>query len=418
LVLDIAYVGNHGAKLLGRTDDNQAPSGPGWNAIIPAGPNAGKTLLQVCNSTMTSATCDASKLSSTAFGGGSVCGVPIQVACSPQALFTGTVQANKPFGLQYPYIGVIARVWNRDFSNYEALQMSLTARNFHGFSLNTGYTYGKALGIGNNNNDGVNIDAYNVREEYGPLATDVRHRLTTSITYAIPERKSVAGLLTGWKLNNLIHYQTGLSWAPTDTRDFQGVGKPTSPAVGRWNFSGNPSDFVTDYHGVSFPIFHPAGAAPPAATAAGTNPQVPGSNYTASDLAINTPVCSTNAASMATLQAFGCWTEGNSVLTPPAPNTYGNAVKGTFRGPGYWNLDTSVTKMQKITERLSAEFRGEFFNILNHPDFSNPAVSLNQCTASSCTFGKTSATPDVAAVNAVLGSGGQRRIQLGVKLIF
>jgi hypothetical protein len=405
VVLDVAYVGNHGTKLLGRTDDNQAPSGPGWNAVVPSGANAGKTLLQVCNLTGTASTCDAGKLDNkTLFTNG-------QTALG---LFTNTVQAAKPFGLKYPYIGVIARVWNRDDSNYDALQMSLTARNYHRLSINTGYTFGKALGIGDNNNDGVSIDAYNPRMQYGPLATDVRHRLTTSLTYAFPERRGYAGLLQGWKMNNLIHYQTGLSWAPTDTRDFQGVSK----AVSRWNFSGNPNDFVTDYNGVQFPIFHPAGATVPAPAATGNNPQVPGTNYAASDLAINTAACTTNAASMAALQAFGCWTEGSSALTPPAPNTYGDAVKGIFRGPHYWNLDTSVTKTQKFTERLSAEFRGEFFNILNHPVFSNPAVSLNQCTASTCTFGKTSTTPDVAAGNAVLGSGGARRIQLGVKLIF
>lgn len=415
VVLDVAYVGNHGTKLLGRTDDNQAPSGPGWNAVIPSGANAGLTLLQVCNNTKTAGTCEAGKLDNkTPFSAGLMCGVPIPQPCTALALFTGTVQAAKPFGTKYPYIGVIARVWNRDDSNYNALQMSLTARNFHRFSINTGYTFAKALGIGDNNNDGVSIDAYNSRMQYGPLATDLQHRLTTTVTYAVPDMMAFHGLLQGWKVNNLIHYQTGLPWAPTDTRDFQGVSKSTS----RWNFSGNPDDFVTDYHGVQFPIFHPAGATPPAATAAGTNPQAPGTNYTASDLAINTAACSTNAASMATLQAFGCWTEGNSVLTPPALNTFGNAVKGVFRGPRYWNLDTSVTKTQKFTERLSAEFRAELFNILNHPVFTNPAASLNQCTASTCTFGKTSATPDVAAGNAVLGSGGARRIQLGVKLIF
>ena len=97
---------------------------------------------------------------------------------------------------------------------------------------------------------------------------------------------------------------------------------------------------------------------------------------------------------------------------------YGTAVKNPFRGPGYWNLDTSLAKTQKFTERVSAEFRAEIFNIFNHPNFAQPGTSLNSCTLSSCTFGKTTATPDVAAVNPVLGSGGQRRVQFGVKIIF
>ena len=44
-----------------------------------------------------------------------------------------------------------------------------------------------------------------------------------------------------------------------------------------------------------------------------------------------------------------------------------------FRDAGFRNWDLSITKLFTFKERLKAEFKVEFFNILNHPDFSNPS---------------------------------------------
>jgi hypothetical protein len=92
-------------------------------------------------------------------------------------------------------------------------------------------------------------------------------------------------------------------------------------------------------------------------------------------------------------------------------------TRGLLSGPSFWNLDMSVSKRQAITERLSAEFRAEFFNIFNHPVFAQPEDGLG-CEAGDCVLGQTFETPDVASTNPVLGTGGQRRVQFGVKLIF
>ena len=139
-------------------------------------------------------------------------------------------------------------------------------------------------------------------------------------------------------------------------------------------------------------------------------------------MAINNSLCTAHAASLATLSAFACWVEGNSVLTPPALGTSGNAPRNLFSGASYWGADTSVSKTQKFTERFSAEFRGEFFNIFNHPNINNPpAANLNlssPCNINTCQFATVTQTPDVAATNPVLGSGSSRRVQLGAKLIF
>jgi hypothetical protein len=93
-------------------------------------------------------------------------------------------------------------------------------------------------------------------------------------------------------------------------------------------------------------------------------------------------------------------------------------MRGLFSGPSYWALDFSVTKRQTITERLSAEFRAETFNSLNHPAIGQPGTGVSSCTTDSCSFGIPSNTPAVAATNSFLGNGGPRRMQFGVKLIF
>ena len=61
--------------------------------------------------------------------------------------------------------------------------------------------------------------------------------------------------------------------------------------------------------------------------------------------------------------------------------------RNTIIGPGFVNLDFSVTKDTKITERFNLEFRAETFDLLNHPNFGDPVL-----TATSASFGIIGAT--------------------------
>jgi hypothetical protein len=88
-------------------------------------------------------------------------------------------------------------------------------------------------------------------------------------------------------------------------------------------------------------------------------------------------------------------------------------------------LDFSVTKIFKFKETKSVQFRAEAFNLFNHPNISNPFGgpggdnSFTDPTAGAgAGFGFRNSTPDVVSSNAVLGSGGPRAIQLGLKFIF
>jgi hypothetical protein len=107
--------------------------------------------------------------------------------------------------------------------------------------------------------------------------------------------------------------------------------------------------------------------------------------------------------------------QGGGILTPPAYGTIGNASRNIFRSPNYYNVDLSVSKLWKFKERYSAQFRAEFFNLFNRPDFSIPAA-IDPNVGPNGQFGCSCATPDSA--NPVLGSGGPRHIQFGLKLTF
>jgi hypothetical protein len=105
------------------------------------------------------------------------------------------------------------------------------------------------------------------------------------------------------------------------------------------------------------------------------------------------------------------------VLTPPAPATFGNAGRNIFRGPGFRDWDFSVSKIWKLNERVGIQFRGEVFNILNHPSFD--VFSLNNDVSDPTSVGTPAFTPDLgSASNPVLGTGGPRHIQLGVKVLW
>ena len=83
---------------------------------------------------------------------------------------------------------------------------------------------------------------------------------------------------------------------------------------------------------------------------------------------------------------------------------FGNSGIGIILGPGQVNFDFSVLKVTPITEKQSVQFRAEFFNGFNHPQFDNPVTTQN--TAGS-TFGVIQST----ATN-------PRIIQFALKYIF
>ena len=73
-----------------------------------------------------------------------------------------------------------------------------------------------------------------------------------------------------------------------------------------------------------------------------------------------------------------------------------------------------MIKVFKFGERFTLEARGEVFNLLNHPNFADPVHDLSDGAG----LGLAQFTPEIAASNPVIGSGGSRHSQLGAKIIW
>jgi hypothetical protein len=104
----------------------------------------------------------------------------------------------------------------------------------------------------------------------------------------------------------------------------------------------------------------------------------------------------------------------------PDPGSDGSP-RNIFVGPGYWNLDAAVNKKFPITERVSVQFRAEFFNALNHANFDNPQnVSGGSNSILATTFGRTCcATVAPPSTQTIIQTGESARvIQLALKLQF
>ena len=93
--------------------------------------------------------------------------------------------------------------------------------------------------------------------------------------------------------------------------------------------------------------------------------------------------------------------------------TYGNLGRNTVNGPGTNKTRFAVVKNTALTERMKLQFRAEFFNLFNHPQFNVPNLSVfSSSGAYSGTAGRITLTDGT-----VPGLGG-RNIQFGLKLTF
>jgi len=320
-----------------------------------------------------------------------------------------------PYAASFPYLQFINWTTNFAYSHYNSLQTTLTQRLSHGFTLTAGYTYGHGLDNGSLNRfAGQPQNSYNPAAEYGNSDFDIRHRATFTASYDIPGKKGYGQLLEGWKLNTIITIAASQPWNIIDGSDnFTGSSENTD----RWDFFGNPSDFKA----TSSSIPYCSGFGSAAGVTCSQTSGVSGiKTILPSSLGAK---CTAVAPDPTTLATGGCFVDGNSVMTPPVAGTFGTMGRNIFRDTGFRNVDFSVFKNFKFTERFGAQFRAEFFNLLNHPQIANPFGSVNGYAGGSdpsanASFGCGCTTPDIAAGNPIVGSGDARTIQLGFKLLF
>jgi hypothetical protein len=254
---------------------------------------------------------------------------------------------------------------SRESSFYHALQIKLERRFSTGFFLLGSYTFSKSIDDASattvNGGAGSTAepqDSFNWRADRALSNFDARHRMEVSFIYELPFGKGKRflntssrvedGFLGGWQVNGIGGAQSG---------------QPFTPELS----NGGP-DINAD----------PGGAVRP-------------------DL-VGNPKLSSG-------QSLNHWFNVSAFVVPgqdgTAPYTFGNAGRNILEGPNFVNLDFSLFKAFSLSERLKLQFRAEFFNIFNHPNFGfpNPNVDLPQA-------------------GIITSASAPREIQFALKLLF
>jgi len=254
-----------------------------------------------------------------------------------------------------PYFGVLpdlSSIEPLDFPQlqmfYNAFQTSLNKRFSNGFNFLASYTLAHNLGNADGNVGAQIQDAHHPEREYGPVLPDLRHRFVVSYIYELPVgrgRQFLADLggvadaiIGGWQIGGITSAQSGEAFTAGMSGDFSNTGSGSY----RPNQIGNPYDFSID----------PAGQA-----SLGCDPGH---------------------------QTLACWYNPAVFVTPPVvpgqgvAHVFGDSRIGNLRGPKLVNVDLVLQKSFKIRESQQIEFRSEFFNALNHPNFGLPGSTVDE----------------------------------------
>ncbi len=253
-----------------------------------------------------------------------------------------------------PYFAAYGRNVDTNFrfassdNEYSGLQIKLDKRYSNGLLITTAYTWSRAMANAGDDNGGP-AWYINPERNWARAGFDRRQTFNQSYIYELPfgrgRRFLQAGpaswILGGWQLNGILTLMTG-------------------PAI---NFSSSA----------------PANA--------------PGNAQTPN---INGPFRVTGGVNDTT------WFD-TTMFSAPASNTFGNVGRNAASGPGFFNLDGSLFRQVRLTERFSLELRAESFSVTNSPrwQLNNPNTNVNDAN-----FGY------------IRGAGGNRSMQLGAKLIF
>jgi hypothetical protein len=261
-------------------------------------------------------------------------------------LYSGCTLADSPTACKFSSTGLIAGIAN---SSYNALEASMRKRFSHGLAFLASYAYSKAIDDASSFNmtgsaakpvAGENDLAQNpldLAAERGPSLFDARHRFVFSYQWSLPFFHQSARLtqtvLGGWQLNGIATLMSGTPFTVFDSTDVSDQGG--APEI--TGFSANRPSVVS-----------------------GQNPNS-GPKTTSAWL---------NRAAFAQV-----------IPDPNSPvQQFGNAGRNIGVGPRYSDWDFSIFKNFRVTESKDVQFRAEFFNILNHPNFRLPDSDVSSPT--------------------------------------
>jgi hypothetical protein len=243
---------------------------------------------------------------------------------------------------------------------YNALLVGLNKRLSHGLQFQVSYTFTRDLSddafTTNGANGATSVGDQNVpRDRYGPDLFVRPHRFITNFTYQIP--------------------------GPKDVRSFRGE------VFGGWMLAGVVT--VQSGHPLTLTYNHLAGMPSVFGSAADDRPSLSGT--CSKGQFVNSGSVGSNIGGTHTYINTTCFA-APAVFSADDPNGvgFGNAGVGILEGPGQQNFDLSLIKRFPLRwprESAQLEFRSEFFNAFNHPQFGDPDVEFT-----SPTFGQITTT--------------------------
>jgi Carboxypeptidase regulatory-like domain len=260
---------------------------------------------------------------------------------------------NGTFLRPYPQFGDVDYWTNVQYGNYDALEAKYQQQMTHGLGLLVSYTYSKSLdnittgsAAGPPGAPGF-LNPYCFSCDYGRSASDFRHRFVASSVYYLPtlanSKPAVKYTLGGWEVSGILSLQAGFPVTPA-------ISFNNSESIG----GGSRPNVILGCSNV------PAG---------GRNPAM--------------------------------WFNPNCYQIPPR-GQFGNAGKGIIDGPGMATFDFGLFKDFNISERYRLQFRSEFFNLGNHPNFADPNPYID--------------TPGAGSIGGTATAA--RQIQFALKLTF
>ncbi len=284
----------------------------------------------------------------------------------------GSVASRRPFpGYGNITGGYIASIGN---SNFNGLSVRAERRMTKGLSFISSYAWSKSI----DDNAGISTgsdasgvfaqDARNLRVERSVSDYDITHRFVFSTVYDVPfgktQNRTLHAIAAGWQLTGILTLQTGPPFTVFSGRDESNTGGGATQD--RPNLIGNPN--------------------------------IPGPGP---DRWFNTCTLLANGAQR------NCLPGDTPAWQINALSTFGNAGRNILRSDGLKNIDLGLSRSFRFTDRVSLQFRSEFFNVANHPNFAQP----NQSAASG-----SFATISRAAFQSQTGA--QRQIQFAAKVVF
>ena len=232
-----------------------------------------------------------------------------------------------------PRFVTVTQYHTNGISNNHALTVQFRHSFSYGLTAQFHYTWSHALGtIGYEN-------PFNLSNSYGSLGFDNRHQFAGDLLWNQPFKaanRAVNELIAGWAVGLKSYIYTGAPFSVTDSKIATSV---------------NASGVLTPLADL-------------------VDPSVFGKSCN-KDNAVGKPCLSTSS-----FASYPGEFAGGAAGATPLQRDWGNIAPDSFRGPGYFDIDLTLTRSFAIREKLRFAFGMQAYNVLNHPNFANPSGSL------------------------------------------